>query len=100
MCAIHDSNVAAESRPRESGGWVKRIARGIVLLPGEAMILAVRGYQLFIGPLLGRHCRFHPSCSNYFIQAVRKYGAIVGAFKGICRIGRCHPWHPGGYDPP
>jgi putative membrane protein insertion efficiency factor len=89
-----------DSRSRVSGGISWRIARGIVQLPGVAMILCVRGYQLFIGPLLGQHCRFYPSCSNYFIQAVRKHGAVVGAIKGICRIGRCHPWHPGGYDPP
>lgn len=69
-------------------------------LPGMILIVFVRIYQIFIGPLLGKHCRFYPSCSNYFIQAVRKHGAIVGAWKGICRIGRCHPWHPGGYDPP
>lgn len=72
----------------------------LLRLPALLLILLVRVYQIFIGPLLGKHCRYYPSCSNYFIQAVQKYGAIVGAWKGICRIGRCHPWHPGGYDPP
>ena len=72
--------------------------------PGDwlalVLIVLVRVYQWTLSPLLGRQCRFEPSCSRYFIAAVRKYGAIVGAWKGICRIGRCHPWHPGGYDPP
>ena len=69
-------------------------------IPAVLLVAGVRFYQLFIGPLIGRHCRFEPSCSNYFIQAVRKYGAIRGAGKGVLRICRCHPWHPGGDDPP
>ena len=51
-------------------------------------------------PSLGRRCRFYPSCSEYFIGAVRKYGAISGSLRGIWRICRCHPFNPGGYDPP
>jgi putative membrane protein insertion efficiency factor len=65
-----------------------------------SLIVLVRTYQLTLSPILGRQCRFEPSCSRYFIGAVQKYGAIIGAWRGICRIGRCHPWHPGGYDPP
>ena len=76
------------------------VLRWIVRLPSLLLIGGVRFYQLFIGPLLGRHCRFEPSCSHYFIQAVNKYGAVRGAVKGIGRICRCHPWHPGGFDPP
>jgi len=76
------------------------VLRWIVRLPSLLLIASVRFYQLFIGPLLGRHCRFEPSCSHYFIQAVNKYGAVRGAAKGVWRICRCHPWHPGGYDPP
>jgi hypothetical protein len=64
------------------------------------LILAVRGYQIMLRPLLPSCCRFTPSCSEYFIGAVRKYGPLRGPWKGICRIARCHPWHPGGYDPP
>jgi len=96
-----ESDPASPKPPREpeiSAPW--RFACQIIHWPGEVLILCVRFYQLCIGPLIGRHCRFHPSCSNYYIQAVRKYGAIVGSWKGICRIARCHPWHPGGYDPP
>lgn len=94
---MSDPETTAEFKPLPLR---KKIARWLLAAPGELLILPVRGYQMFLGPLLGRHCRFHPSCSNYFILAVRKYGPIVGAWKGACRIGRCHPWHPGGYDPP
>lgn len=64
------------------------------------LVVMVRGYQGMISPLLGPKCRFMPTCSEYFIQAVQKYGAVKGAWMGVCRILRCHPWHPGGYDPP
>lgn len=56
-------------------------------------------YQRCISPLLGRHCRFQPTCSVYFRDAVRKHGAIRGTVLGVGRICRCHPWHPGGHDP-
>ena len=72
----------------------------LVHLPGWLLILAVRIYQWTLSPLVGRQCRFQPTCSNYFIGAVQKYGAVQGAAKGVLRICRCHPWHPGGYDPP
>jgi putative membrane protein insertion efficiency factor len=72
----------------------------LIGLPGWLMILAVRAYQLTLSPILGQHCRFTPSCSQYFIEAVKKYGALSGAIRGILRICRCHPFHPGGYDPP
>ncbi|MBE6020147.1 MAG: membrane protein insertion efficiency factor YidD [Firmicutes bacterium] len=63
------------------------------------LIYLVRGYQLFISPLLPKTCRFYPTCSEYFIQAVRKYGALKGTWLGIKRILKCHPFNPGGYDP-
>ncbi len=72
----------------------------IVRLPGEALILLVRVYQYTLSPIVGRQCRFQPTCSNYFIGAVRKHGAIRGSLRGVWRICRCHPFHPGGYDPP
>jgi putative membrane protein insertion efficiency factor len=68
--------------------------------PRWALVALVRCYQWLISPWLGPTCRYHPSCSEYFIGAVRKYGAIRGAWRGVLRICRCHPWHPGGYDPP
>lgn len=76
------------------------LLRQIVRLPAEAAVLVIRCYQQLLSPLLGRTCRFHPSCSEYFIVAVRKYGLLFGSIKGVCRIGRCHPWNRGGFDPP
>jgi putative membrane protein insertion efficiency factor len=69
-------------------------------MPSRLLIGAVRLYQIFLSPLLGQHCRFYPSCSRYFIASVEKHGAIRGAARGLLRICRCHPFHPGGYDPP
>ena len=63
------------------------------------LILPVRFYQRFISPLLPGACRFYPTCSAYFIEAVNRYGAFKGGYLGIKRILRCHPWSPGGYDP-
>lgn len=64
------------------------------------LIALVKLYQWVLRPLLPPSCRFQPSCSEYFIAAVRKYGPIRGAWRGVCRICRCHPWNDGGYDPP
>ena len=72
----------------------------LVVLPGSLMIGAVRCYQVLLSPWLGRNCRFTPSCSNYFIRAVRKYGPLKGALRGLWRIARCNPFNPGGEDPP
>lgn len=63
------------------------------------LILLVKGYQKLISPLFPATCRFYPTCSSYFIQAVEKYGAMKGTYLGIKRILKCHPFHPGGYDP-
>ncbi len=74
--------------------------RWFASLPTSLIVLVVRGYQLFISPWLGRQCRFTPTCSEYFIRAVQQYGAARGTAKGIWRICRCHPFHPGGVDLP
>ncbi len=79
---------------------VLAMARCVIRLPAWLLILAVFVYQWTLSPILGPHCRFQPTCSTYFIGAVRKYGAIRGTIRGLLRICRCHPWHPGGYDPP
>jgi putative membrane protein insertion efficiency factor len=60
----------------------------------------VRFYQVCLRPLLPTVCRFTPSCSEYFILAVKKHGPLRGAWKGAGRLCRCVPWHRGGYDPP
>lgn len=69
-------------------------------LLAEAMIAAVRIYQIALSPLVGPCCRFTPSCSHYFIAAVEKHGPWWGALKGAYRICRCNPWGGSGYDPP
>jgi hypothetical protein len=56
-------------------------------------------YRLTLSPLLGPRCRFHPSCSAYTLEALDTHGGLKGLWLGLRRIGRCHPWHPGGYDP-
>ena len=63
------------------------------------LISLIRGYQRYISPLKRPSCRFYPTCSEYSIQAIQKYGVIKGCWKSIIRILKCHPFHPGGYDP-
>ncbi|TBR07812.1 MAG: membrane protein insertion efficiency factor YidD [Rugosibacter sp.] len=67
--------------------------------PVNIFLFMIRSYQWAISPLIGRHCRFEPSCSDYAILALRKHGLIVGVWLTIRRVIRCHPWQPGGYDP-
>lgn len=72
----------------------------LVGLPSWILIAGVRLYQIFLSPIFGKQCRFQPTCSHYFIGAVKKHGPIVGALRGAWRICRCNPFNPGGYDPP
>lgn len=65
----------------------------------ELIIRLIRFYQKCISPLLGSKCRFYPSCSHYAIEAIARYGPWQGSFMALKRLSRCHPWHPGGYDP-
>lgn len=62
-------------------------------------ILFIRFYQLFISPLFPPTCRFYPTCSQYAIEAIQKKGVLRGVWLAIKRIAKCHPFHPGGYDP-
>ena len=68
------------------------------LLTG-ALLMLIRGYQLFISPLIGPRCRFYPTCSHYALEALRVHGLRRGGWLALRRICRCHPWHPGGVDP-
>jgi uncharacterized protein len=63
------------------------------------LLLLLRGYQYAIRPLLGANCRFYPSCSEYAREAVERHGALKGTWLALRRITRCHPYHPGGFDP-
>ncbi|MCB1917150.1 MAG: membrane protein insertion efficiency factor YidD [Rhodocyclaceae bacterium] len=66
----------------------------------KALLIALlKAYRLAISPLLGRNCRYHPSCSEYAIEAVQRHGVIRGGWLAIKRVGRCHPFSRGGYDP-
>ncbi|MDO8310350.1 MAG: membrane protein insertion efficiency factor YidD [Sideroxyarcus sp.] len=65
----------------------------------QPLLLLIRAYQLAISPMLGNRCRFYPSCSEYSMEALRRYGLLRGLWLAVRRVGRCHPWHPGGYDP-
>ena len=98
MLATDHHTAAGDHRPPAS--LVRTAVRWIVGLPALVLIGIVRVYQWTLSPFIGRQCRFAPTCSEYFIGAVRKYGAVVGSWRGVRRILRCHPWHPGGYDPP
>ncbi len=66
----------------------------------KKLLLGLIGfYRYGISPMLGRNCRFHPTCSEYAMEAVERHGALKGAWLALRRVGRCHPFHPGGYDP-
>mgnify|MGYP000890138851 FL=1 len=62
-------------------------------------VALIRAYQVIVSPILPRSCRFHPTCSEYALEAIRMHGPIRGILLGIRRLMRCHPFHPGGYDP-
>jgi len=73
-------------------------------MPGRGLMsrllsFLVLGYRYSVSPLLGMHCRFHPSCSSYALEALERHGAARGGWLLIRRLARCHPWHPGGHDP-
>ena len=61
--------------------------------------LLIRLYQWTLSPLLGPVCRFHPSCSHYALEAIERFGVLRGSWLTLRRLGRCHPWHAGGFDP-
>ncbi len=65
----------------------------------KILIILINGYRRLISPLFPPSCRFQPTCSQYAIEAIEKFGALRGSWLAIKRILRCHPFHPGGYDP-
>ena len=65
----------------------------------DIVLFLIRGYKKFLSPLLGQHCRFFPSCSDYTREAIEKHGLPKGLYLGTKRVLKCHPFHPGGVDP-
>ena len=63
------------------------------------LVSLIRAYQIVLSPLFGNCCRFHPTCSAYAAQAIRRHGCFKGLWLGTCRLVKCHPFHPGGPDP-
>ena len=70
-----------------------------IRLPRMLALMLIRTYQYALSPLLGPRCRFVPSCSEYAVEAIAAHGLLRGLFLSARRLSRCHPWHPGGYDP-
>lgn len=73
--------------------------RELASIPARIVALVIRGYQRFISPAFPGSCRFTPTCSSYAITSIERYGLVRGGWLAVRRIGRCHPWNPGGHDP-
>lgn len=73
--------------------------RRMANLVRKIFVLPIRFYQRFLSPFLPKRCRFYPSCSQYAVEAILRYGLLRGSFLALRRLLRCGPWHPGGYDP-
>jgi uncharacterized protein len=71
----------------------------ILILPQRLLALLIRGYQRLLSPLLPPSCRFHPSCSQYALEAIQRHGALKGSWLAVRRLARCHPFNVGGFDP-
>jgi putative membrane protein insertion efficiency factor len=77
---------------KKSIDLIGKIVSGLLIIP-------IRIYQKAISPFFPATCRFYPTCSEYFIEALRKHGPLKGTYLGVKRLLRCHPGNPGGYDP-
>jgi uncharacterized protein len=77
---------------------VVAVLRRLVRLPAATVVLLLRLWQLVVSPLYGPTCRFYPSCSAYALEAVDRHGLVRGGWLAVRRLGRCHPWNPGGVD--
>lgn len=101
--AARDAAFPGSVHPGEAGGLGSHdrpAASGVDHALGKTVVLALlRAYKRVISPLLPPSCRFVPTCSEYAAEAVARYGALRGVWLGIRRLGRCHPFHAGGFDP-
>jgi putative membrane protein insertion efficiency factor len=70
--------------------------REIIIFP---FVFLIKIYQFLISPVIGKNCRFNPTCSNYALEALKKHGLILGMYYSIIRISKCHPWGGSGHDP-
>jgi putative membrane protein insertion efficiency factor len=78
---------------------MRRFATAALTVLGSLLKGAIRGYQRVISPFLPSACRFHPTCSEYMREAIELHGPVRGTWYGLKRLGRCHPFHSGGFDP-
>jgi putative membrane protein insertion efficiency factor len=76
----------------------RSVARFVVRIPGQVLLLLLRGYQHYVSPLTPPTCRFYPSCSQYAVIAVTRHGAVRGTYLAAWRLLRCNPWNSGGVD--
>jgi putative membrane protein insertion efficiency factor len=86
-------------RPHVTSDVTSQVTSHVTSLGALLAIGTVRAYQLTIRPVIGAHCRFWPSCSDYAIDALRQHGAVRGGALAARRVLRCNPWHEGGWDP-
>ena len=77
---------------------VLRAARAAARLPARVVVAALRLWQMLVSPVYGQTCRFYPSCTAYAVEAVTVHGLVRGGWLAARRLGRCHPWNPGGVD--
>lgn len=98
----HDADGAPETTEAETPAMDESTARRILRRSGEILALPlialIRVYQVVISPLTPPTCRYYPSCSAYAVTALRRFGPIKGTWLAVRRVGRCHPWAPGGVD--
>lgn len=94
------SSAPDESHRADRHGEPPSLLRRLWLLPRRFLILLVRGYQAIVGPHVPPSCRFTPTCSEYAIEAIDRYGFLKGLILSVWRILRCHPLGGHGYDPP
>ena len=91
--------MSASEMPETEMPETRPAAAPVPTLAARVLMVPVIGYRRFLSPLLGPRCRFAPSCSEYALEALRQHGAARGLWLSVRRLARCHPFHPGGYDP-